>query len=249
MRLLIAAIAGGIFCIAIALGGFFIGKQQCPGCHEIDRVELLAGVLSPAQKLVLTESNDQLRVEWALVSTWPRLAALVSRFGPAEKARGFLQYDVRFGVGYDMRQRATWSLRREGAKIVFDAPALQVIGCPAVLTQTLKFVVQQDAILVDEAGREREIVAFATAQALAAAHNKLRSRAAEIEKLADVELKSFLASMAQPLGINSADIEIRVPRKPVDVPPAWTPRADAGGNLDAESMRQMKAAGCAAAGA
>jgi hypothetical protein len=247
MRLLIAAIFGGLLCIAVALGGFFLGKQQCPGCNQVDPAELLSSVLSPAQKLVVVESGDVLRFDWDLVSTWPRLATVLSRFGPAEKARGYLQYDVKYTIGYDLRQRGNWSLRREGGKIVFDAPPLQLIGCPAVLTHTMKFVVQQDAILVDEAGREREIAAFATAQALTVAYHKLRHRTAEVEKIADVELKSFLAAMAQALGINPAEIEIRMPRKAAIVPPVWLPRGDAAGKLDVESMRQLKAAGCASA--
>ncbi|KRB99800.1 hypothetical protein ASE11_09005 [Hydrogenophaga sp. Root209] len=209
---------------------------------------MLTELLIPTQKLLLAESSSTQRYNWELVSTWPRVAKLLSNLGAREKAKGYLQYQVKNYYGYDLARQASWSLKREGTKIIFEAPPLRLLTCPAVLTQSLMFVVEGGSPFVGELSRQDEVIRVATAQALAVAHEGLRDpdKFKRIKETADQDLKSLLMSLARPMGwdLKGADIVITNPEGQVDLPPPWQPALGAGGNLDLTSVTQLKNAGC-----
>jgi len=242
------AVLGAIFALAVAASAFHLGRKECPKCAQVDQAKVLSELLIPTQKLLLAESSSTLRYDWQLVSTWPKLAAALSRIGFRERASGYLQYQVKNYYGYDLSQSAAWSLKRDGDKLVFEAPPLRLLTCPSVLTQSIAFVVQGSSPFVQELSRQDEIVRTATAQALAAAHEGLRDpkKLERIKELVDQDLRSLIINLARPLGwsIHGSSILITNPRGQVDVPDAWQPVLGAGGDLDLNTTRQLKEAGC-----
>ncbi len=236
-------LVGGIAFLAIGFMGFQYGRSQCSKCADIDRIQILSDQIVGAQKIVAADSSSTVRFDWTLVSTWPNLARVMAKIGFKEKASGSLVYDTRMAFGYDLAQRGLWSLKREGNALVFDAPPLSLVECPAVLTQTLSYQIRDKSVFVDEMGRQQEVVRYATAQALAAAYEKLRAPK-QIQIEAEKELSQLVGSLALPLGMTSNVRITHTHGEVQQIPASWKPSFDQAGVPDAETQHQLELAGC-----
>jgi len=248
------ALIGGLCFLLVAWLGYRQGLRHCLACAEVDRAQVLAELLVPAQKLVLVEASSQQRVNWTLHTGWPRMAELLRflSFNQINKdSTGTLSYEARYAYGYDLARRGGWSLAKTPAGgLLFKAPPVQLVGCPSVLTQSFRFETLEKGIFIDEYARQNEVLAYATALALSQAHDRLRTPAtqAQMKQAADRELRSLLISLAQPLGLAIRPEQIAI--EPMDAaqppaPPAWAPRLDAAGVPDAATLKMLKDAGCA----
>lgn len=248
------ALLGGLSFLLVAWLGYRQGQHTCPACAEIDRTQVLSELIVPAQKLVLVEASSQQRVAWTLKTGWPRMAELLHflSFNNINKdSTGTLSYEARYAYGYDLAKRGSWSLAKTAqGGLLFKAPPVQLVGCPSVQTQSFRFETVEKGIFIDEYARQNEVLVYATALALAQAHERLRTPAtlAPMKQAADKELKSLLISLAQPLGLALTPERIAI--EPMDAqqpsaPPAWGPRIDAAGVPDAATSKMLKDAGCA----
>lgn len=242
------ALIGGLIFFGIALGAFYYGRTQCPPCASYNQAELLSELLVPTQKVLLVEQHATLKYDWQLYSTWPNLATFFAQLGFRKNAQGYVQYGAKFYYGYDLSNRASWVLKKEGSHFVFEAPPLRMLTCPSVLSQSVSVTTNVGSIFVDEAGREKEVLRMSTAQALAAGHNVLRDplQVEKIRKSADQELRALVINLARPMGwqVQAGDVQIVSHAATVDVPVEWTPGTKDGGALDAATMEQLKKAGC-----
>jgi hypothetical protein len=117
-----------------------------------------------------------------------------------------------------------------------------------VLTHTFKFVVEEKSFFVSEYARQNEVFNYATAQSVSLADEMLRSRKAydELKRLSDIEMKSLLIALAQPLGLGLTEENIRIESSDevkVDKGP-WVPDFSQGGQPSAETIERLRSAGC-----
>lgn len=206
--------------------GIAEGDRRCPPCARLEALTELKRVLSKTLYLVtlqdgrLIETHFEVPPKGAfrlyLADIYERLSG---ETGGADAAITF-QFFVSYSYGFDLSQ--AYDLRQEGDQLVFHAPPIRMLTCPAVNLGSLRARVDRGSYLVSVHEEKQEIAAKLTEHAVMLGEAALLNEKSrdEIRTGAEAQLKVLLTSLAAAYGMDMTPEQVRVEyTKEYDVEP------------------------------
>lgn len=196
--------------------GIAEGDRRCPPCARLEALTELKRVLSKTLYLVtlqdgrLVETRFEVPPKGAfrlyLADIYERLTG---ETGGADAAITF-RFFVSYSYGFDLGQ--PFDLRQEGDQLVFNAPPLRMLTCPAVNLGSLQARVDRGSYLVSEHKEKQEIAGKLTEHAIMLGEATLLNPESrkEIRTGAETQLKQLLTSLAGTYGMVVVPEQVRI---------------------------------------
>lgn len=214
----IAAVAMVVVALVAAGFGYYAGRHQglseCEQCAKIDPAVELKAILAPAAKLAVVHVGTLLEQPFDIPPQGAFTQWLAHALSPlvAERSHGHFRYFASYLYGYDLGDRSAWDLTREGDTLVFHAPPLALLSCPAVNLETLFVEFDQRSILVNESEQLPEVQRMLTRNALRHAEMRLVGdfSRARIREEAEKKLRELIAALASGIGWKLTPDQVKI---------------------------------------
>jgi hypothetical protein len=196
--------------------GIAEGDRRCQPCARLEALTELKRVLSKTLYLVtlqdgrLVETRFEVPPKGAfrlyLADIYERLSGEPRGADAAITFRFFVSYSY----GFDLNQ--PYDLRQEGDQLVFQAPPLRMLTCPAVNLGSLQARVDRGSYLVSEHEEKQAIAGKLTEHAIMLGEAALLNPESrkEIRAGAETQLKLLLTSLAGAYGMQVTPGQVRV---------------------------------------
>ena len=221
---LIGVAAVAMIVIALLAGGFGYyagrdqGKSECEQCVKVDPAVELKAILAPAAKLAVVHVGAALEHPFDIppqgaFAQW--VGRLLNPIVP-DRSQGRFRYFASFLYGYDLADRNAWDLKRVhnegGDGLVFQAPPLSLLDCPAVNLESLFVEFDQRSIFVNEDQRLPEVQRMLMRAALRHAEMRLvnDNARARIREQAEKSMRDLLVALASGVGLKLTPAQVSI---------------------------------------
>jgi hypothetical protein len=200
-----------VICLAI-FSGYSIGNYLCEECPVIRPTQIDRGVIKPILELATVQygapATTKLKVP-ANGKFWQKVGSFIESLGGRKDADYTFRYYTTYKFGFNLKKHH-WGIKYDKGKIKVLLPEVEMLGCPAINTQTLTVDIKKSLVVLGEKKKVIKYINILTEDSIKKGEAYLKQQKDEVMNIADKQLKSFFVTMGDLLGreISVNDIEI-----------------------------------------